>query len=159
MKITKFNELFTLFANVGVLLGIIFLAVEINQNTRTTQITAYQALTESIIDINSLILLDGDVERIRYAALTNDPNISEEDTRRYIAYLRILQRQSELAFVQFENGFIDGTLARRSMGPLLDHLGRSDLAKDFWQGVESAWPEFGQFVDELRREPQNLGEY
>jgi hypothetical protein len=70
--------------------------------------------------------------------LTNDPNISEEDTRRYIAYLRILQRQSELAFVQFENGFIDSTLARRSIGPLIDHLGRSDLAKEFWQSAETS---------------------
>ncbi len=159
MKISNFNEFFALIANVGVLIGIIFLALEINQNTRTTQITAFQALTESIIDINSLVLLDGEVEGIRYAALTNDPNMSEADIRRYIAYFRILQRQSELAFVQFENGFIDRTLAQRSISPMVDHLNRSDLAKDIWLRVESSWPEFGRFVEELRTEHQNPGEY
>ena len=151
--------MFTLLANVGVLFGIIFLVVEINQNTRTTQITAFQALTESIVEINSIVLLDPEVERIRYAALTNDPDMSESDIRRYIAYIRILQRQSELTFVQYENGFIDRTLARRSMGPMIDHLNRSDLARTFWLRVEDSWPEFGQFVEELRAEPQNPGEY
>ena len=47
----KLNHLLTLLANIGVIAGIIFLAVEINQNTDMMRAQTRSAVTGSIITL------------------------------------------------------------------------------------------------------------
>jgi hypothetical protein len=63
MNISKFNNWFTLLANVGVIAGILFLAYEIRQNTTSLQAAAIQASTE--------------VARENIMTLVNDPSLLE----------------------------------------------------------------------------------
>ena len=47
MEMEKLNQWLTLLANVGVLVGIVFLAIEIRQNTNNLEMNRQIALTEA----------------------------------------------------------------------------------------------------------------
>ena len=48
MKLTKLNDWLTLAANIGVIAGIVFLAMEINQSNKVTIAATYQARISEI---------------------------------------------------------------------------------------------------------------
>lgn len=50
MNLSKLNEWLTLIANTGVLLGIVFLALEMRQNTNMMQAQIRQGITENTLD-------------------------------------------------------------------------------------------------------------
>ena len=49
----------------------------------------------------------------------------------------MLRRQSELAYLQYENGIIDEELLIRTIGPLRDHINRSEYAREYWKALET----------------------
>ena len=94
-------------------------------------------MAEQIASYNALLLTHPEINLIRNAALNNE-SLSEKDEEQYRAFYRMLQRQSELAYLQFENGIIDEELIIRTTGPLRDHLRRSRYARSYWdRHVES----------------------
>jgi len=52
MKNINYGQTISVLANLGVIAGILFLAIEIRQNTRTAQASAYESLTSWIIEFN-----------------------------------------------------------------------------------------------------------
>ena len=117
--------------------SLIFVGMELRQNQQVAKVTAYQALAEQIASYNALLLTHPEINLIRNAALNNE-SLSEKDEAQYSAFYRMLQRQSELAYLQFENGIIDDELIIRTTGPLRDHLHRSRYARSYWdRHVES----------------------
>ncbi len=51
----KLNRWFTLFANLGVLVGIAFLVVQLQQNNTLMRATAYQDRSSDLIQINAMV--------------------------------------------------------------------------------------------------------
>ena len=58
MKLSNVNEWLTLTANIGVLAGIIFLAVEIQQNTALSRASAYRDTIQEISDWRENLMAD-----------------------------------------------------------------------------------------------------
>jgi len=56
MNLDDFNKWLTLIANVGVLTGIIFLAIELQQNTNMMQAQTRDSVTKNTLDYISIIL-------------------------------------------------------------------------------------------------------
>ena len=54
MKKIDIGQTLGIIANIGVVVGIVFLAFEISQNTRSLEVSAYQNLTSQITSINAL---------------------------------------------------------------------------------------------------------
>jgi len=55
VKTEKLNQWLTLFANIGVLVGIVFLAIEIDQNTENLEMNRQVALTEAYANRSSTV--------------------------------------------------------------------------------------------------------
>ena len=81
--------------------SLIFVDLKLRQNQQIAKVAAYQALVEQIADFNVVLLTSPEVSRIRIAALNNE-KLTNFEQDQYTAYLRMLQRQSELAFVQYQ---------------------------------------------------------
>ena len=79
--------------------SLIFVGMELRQNQQVAKVTAYQALAEQIASYNALLLTHPEINLIRNAALNNE-SLSEKDEEQYRAFYRMLQRQSELAYLQ-----------------------------------------------------------
>ena len=67
MNLERINQLLTLLANIGVMVGIIFLIIELNQNTQALRVNAIQNSTEVARQMVQMLAQDADVVRITLA--------------------------------------------------------------------------------------------
>jgi len=106
MKIEGLNHWFTLAANLGVIAGIVFLGLEIQQNTRMMQATAIQASTD--ISRQQILLFATDAETNRIAMIgTEDPtNLTPEEKQRYFWMNRSFWLGMQGLYRQWELGVL-----------------------------------------------------
>ena len=131
MKKIETNDMLQIIGMLGLIASLIFVGMELRQNQQVARVTAYQALAEQIASYNALLLSEPEITRIRISVLNNE-NLNDYEKQMYRAFFRMLKRQSELAYLQYENGIINEELLIRSLGPLRDHVTRSNYAESLW---------------------------
>lgn len=102
----KTNKWLTLVANIAVVIGIMFLALELNQNSRMMQTQTRNAITASILDFQ----FDAETSGLRALAVkaNEDPStLTVEESRRvaqlYVSNLRLWEN----IHYQYRNGVFD----------------------------------------------------
>lgn len=105
-KLQEYALLAEIISAVAIIASLLFVGVQLKQNDKTNQVSAYQALTSESIDSLYQTVLDRDVATLFAAGQAGD-ELDEIDTLRINLWFLALIRQSELAYVQFENGFIE----------------------------------------------------
>ena len=142
------------FAGSGaVLVGLVFVGLELRQNTEAVQATTLQNQTDAATEYLMLIASDADLARIAFDALTDPSQLSDMDSYRYFMLVRARWIRFQNAYLQwsrgtlseedwinFESGIcgstVRGTAARYSAS-WDDH--RTALSEDFVDFVESCW--------------------
>ena len=105
MKIEKLNTWLTLGANIGVLVGIVFLAVEVRQNSQATNAATRSHITATILD-----LLDRQRHPLVISALHKSEtgeNLTYEEIYMLDNQAHMGWRHSENVFYQYRNGLFD----------------------------------------------------
>jgi hypothetical protein len=146
MTSAKFNEWLTLIANVAVVGGIVFLAIEIRQNNELLRSESRQALVS-----NDVTSLTANLENVDvFAKLTSQEELSAEDQLRLSFMYTLDLRNREFEYFQYVNGLLDEEtwLAYRHV-IVVNHS--SDLGRSWWDVVGRGIvdPEFADLVDEL----------
>ena len=146
MTSAKFNEWLTLIANVAVVGGIVFLAIEIRQNNELLRSESRQALVS-----NDVTSLTANLENVDvFAKLTSKEELSAEDQLRLSFMYTLDLRNREFEYFQYVNGLLDEEtwLAYRHV-IVVNHS--SDLGRSWWDEVGRGIvdPEFADLVDEL----------
>lgn len=117
MNLDSLNRWMTLGANVGVLAGIIFLGIEIGQNTSAVQSESFQTRTDQLLDISTSIPQS---EQLLSAIVKLDffdnfcaPNhalaseLSAEERAAFVSFLYSNWIRFENMFYQSQSGNID----------------------------------------------------
>jgi len=146
MTSSKANEWLTLIANIAVVGGIIFLAVEISQNNDLLRSESRQALVA-----NDLLSLTQGVENADiYVKLVSDEEMSAEEQLRLSFIFALDLRNREFEYFQYVNGLLDEEtwLSYRHVILINHSTGRGRL---WWNkiGRKLVDPEFAKLVDEL----------
>lgn len=146
MTSAKFNEWLTLIANVAVVGGIIFLAIEIRQNNELLRSESRQALVS-----NDVTSLTANLENVDvFAKLASKEELSAEDQLRLSFMYTLDLRNREFEYFQYVNGLLDEEtwLAYRHV-IAVNHS--SDLGRSWWDEVGRGIvdPEFADLVDKL----------
>ena len=94
-------------ANLGVLAGIVFLAVEVRQNTRSMEVDAYEDVVAQIIDASNIYVLEPErMEEIWLNLRTPRDELSQFEATRTTAYVMNLLRHGSLVYLQYQRGVI-----------------------------------------------------
>ena len=140
-------------ANVGVIAGIVFLAIEIRQNTESLEINAYQELIAQINSQSELSLTNPEASlRFNYLADLSADDLSREDItveERLLVnnYLFLPARHGDLAYYQYEKGMLSEDRFESSLGELRNRW-CSALFRDFWpQRSFNFVSGYRQFID------------
>ena len=105
MKFENLNRWLTLGANIGVVVGIVFLIVEINQNTVATRIAARDSATQGHIDYMALAV-DQTVLAEAMAKAVADQELSYLDSYQLEVFHEIRFRHYQRVFYQYQNGVL-----------------------------------------------------
>ena len=143
----ELSKWITLLANVGVLLGIVFLAYEVQQNT-----TAIQSQTRATVfsGVQEELWKNMEYTDVTLNMLDDGRQLSPEDKVRFDAWMMASMKAREFAWLEFESGNFDPAQweQERQVRGLV--LGCS-RCRDWWKKVGRLGfsPEFVAITDDL----------
>ena len=87
MHIERIDKWFTLLANLGVLIGIVFLVVEVRQSNRIAVATTEISVRDQYRSHNELVLANDAIAELLVKAADADAEFSEVETEKLYAFL------------------------------------------------------------------------
>jgi len=157
VEMDRLNQWLTLLANIGVLVGIVFLAVEIQQNTNNLEMNRQIALTEAYANRSSTVqeaqvaaAVSPDFGEI-YVKWQRDGSEALTDVERF----RVLSWETARIF-RLESQYImweQGLLEEKFIETLRDITMRS---AEGWRDLDILWTPSGGYREEVERALQEI---
>lgn len=150
----KLNQWLTLAANLGVIAGLIFLGLEIQQNTISTRMAARENATQGHIDYLGY-LLDNTVLAHANEKLSNNQPVDNLEGNQMRIFLQMRWRHYERVYYQYRNDLIsDQEWAGFEAGIMRSFRDENDL----WRMSGNVWArdkerlsqQFAEYVEGLR---------
>lgn len=146
MDFSQLNEWLTLAANMGVLIGIIFIIVEIKQNTEVHKSDSRKALVSN--DQASLLVALDNVDI--FQKMGEPDELSQADQYRLSFIFAIDLRNREFEYFQYQSGSLDEkTWQSYKNLILMNHA--TERGRVWWDkiGRDLVNPKFGEMVDKM----------
>jgi len=124
---------------IGVVVSLLYLAVQIRQNTRSVRASTYEAFSESFRDFRNLLLANERLGSVWGKGLRSRSALSEAERAQFDALLMNFLRGVEVSFYQQANGLLDDDY----------YQGWLDEALVIWSspGPREWWSENSQFFN------------
>jgi len=143
---------------VAVVVSLVFVGYQLKQsneqaalNTRALEQTAYQQLIEGISDFNILTIENASL-RIARNKLESGEQLDSDEEDVINAFLYLAYRNGDLAYLQFEKGFIDEERLRSGMGLLVNLLSLPSVQAHWNQAKFGFTASYQIFIDGLIEE-------
>ena len=152
MKLDHLNKWLMLLANIGVIIGIVFLAIEVNQNTTVTQSSARQESLNAELWLLEQAMAHPEVATTNAGAQTFAfPDLSSEESLNVAIWHAALFRVRENLWFQYRNGVLDEQTWNSSRQVLISQLKNNPSKRQTWEfSSESFSPGFvSEINDEL----------
>jgi hypothetical protein len=153
MKSENLRGLLDLAGGAAVLIGLVFVGLELRQNTEAVEAASLQNQTDASTEFLLLIASDAELARIWFESSRHPDQLSEIDSIRYFFLSRARWLRMQNAYLQWRRGtlsdedwgFYEGLICRASeyvgivrfMNTWDDH--RFALLDSFVEFVESCW--------------------
>lgn len=147
MNIDNLNKWFMFVTNLGVLLGIVFLGIEIQQNSDLMKIQISQARADSIFAAQES-LYNSEYAIPSLMKTFADQQLSIEDSARVESMMRAMHRIQENFLLQIRAGMLPEA-SLESIRNFLNEIARSQILRDIWNSTEHIYSEdYRNFVNE-----------
>ena len=146
MKKINVGQTVGILANLGVVAGIVFLAIEIGQNNKLMRAAARDAQNERIQDYIEQVYMTPGLAEIIVKARNGAPLTDVEDLKLFKQRLRLL-RGFEVQFREYMEGNVDSLPNWKTH--FYEGQGRNLPLIEVWEEAKTALrPEFVQYVEE-----------
>jgi len=140
MSLSDLGNIGEFVSALAVVISLLYLAIQIRQNTRSLRASAHQSITSHIAELNRTIVEHGEVAAILEAGLTNPVGLSPADRRRFNAYNSARFRHYDNLYYQYRVGTLE-----RSQWNGFDALLRTHLRQP---GIVRWWEESSGFYSD-----------
>ena len=147
MNLDSLNKWLMLVANVGVIAGIFFLGIEINQNRELMQAQIRHELSQGAIDTILREAVDLETAAI-YLKGVNDEPLSPEESFRYFRFNAAWFRYIEDVFYQYRNGLYDASEYEKQINVWKDRFDIPSVVSQ-WCGSNQNYSD--ELVQEINR--------
>ena len=149
MKNLQISERLSLFANLAVVAGIIFLAVEVSQNTAMIEAQMSQGRAETAMDQAESLYNSDHLPEI-FLAMEQEQPLTDLQRVRFTAYLRAFNRNQDNLLHQVEQGFLGPTTLRSIRDAVWVELARKKAAREIWGSTRVSYSdEYVALVDSV----------
>jgi len=93
MKKIDLGQAITILANVGVIIGIVFLAIEIRYASDATRLQTIESVSAGWFHLNDAVIRDPQVARAWTVGLYNPSALSDAEAAQFSMYLRMFSNQ------------------------------------------------------------------
>ena len=116
MNLDKLNDWLTLLANVGVVVGLIALVLELRHSSQVAEVAAYQNRVAEIQEMNLELALSDDLaDLLEKFDSKGVAALSPQERRRVRAWYQVILRQMQGQYYQYQQGFLDRTVVNTTL--------------------------------------------
>ena len=138
----------TLVANLGVLAGLVFVAIELNQNTKATVSSASEQITNQSLDYFALGMDNQVIALARNKqSIGDDLSGFEQNQLWWHQYYNF--RGFENVYLQYKRGYLEQSEWDRYQRIIKSRLTTGEFAKKMWEETQQAWTD--EFIAEVER--------
>lgn len=152
MDIDKVNRWLTLIANFAVIAGIIFLGVEIQQNTQQLQVQSYQAWRAANTEMN-MAIADPELSAIAAAGHVDSTELSKDTYIAYAMFHLSLMQMAQSTHYLYQQGSLDRELWEAEMYRAAEILSLPGV-RQWWDagGRTQLTPSFAAYIENISSE-------
>ena len=146
----RLNKWLSLFANLGVVAGLVFLAVELSQNTKATIAAASDELTNQSLEFFSLGIDNQVLARALHKQSMGE-DLDAFELNQIWRHQYVNFRVFENAYLQYRRGYYDQTEWDRYRRIIAGRLTKDLIARQMWEDSHGKWTvEFAAEVNAIR---------
>ena len=146
MKMSVLNHWLSLTANLGVIAGIVFLGIEIQQNTSVTRSIAAQEISNTSVEFFMRVAESPDLARVVMVAEKDPGALSELEIVQYAYVTGAIFLLVEGAYKQFQLGFLTET-SWKPYEKLIKNILSNPVSRIWWVNGSTVFsPEFETMV-------------
>ena len=138
MKKLDPGQVLQMLANFAVLIGIMFLAVEINQSTEATRASSRDAAVDQALSFFEQRLDNEVIARAEFKLLSGD-ELDAFESYQLASFQYFNFRTFENIFIHYENGLFSQSEWVKYRGILVEVLESNEIAMELWNATPSHW--------------------
>ena len=136
---------------IAVVVSLLYLAIQIRQNTRSLRSSAHQSITVHIAELNRTIVENREIASILERGFRDLALLSDEEQRRFNAYNSARFRHYDNLYYQYRTGMLEESQWNGLSNLLAFHLLQPGL-KSWWRDVIPFYSvEFVEYVNDLQK--------
>lgn len=148
MNAQKVNAWLSLAANVGVVIGLVLLIIEIRQNTEMMRAQINQSRTDTAL-FQQYSMSDTDYMAPIIAKTMRGEELSDEELIRYDARMRAFNRNQDNNLWQYNRGYLGENTPGSIKGAVRAVIGSTEIGISTWDRQKYSYTdEYVAFVDE-----------
>jgi len=149
MTLAEISQISQMVGSAAVVASLIFVGVQLRQNTKATQASSHHAVSEALNRINLLWARNGDVARIWLLGMQDRGTLTPEDRWRFDSTLRAYLHVCETMYMQAVLGAGDsGIVIAEENG--IKSVFSSASVKEWWRENPFGFsPEFRNYVGKV----------
>jgi len=146
MTLSDLASIGSFVSGIAVLVSLVYLSLQIRQNTKHSQALIQQGRAARIAD-TSLRLAELAASEGLERCFQGSPDVSENDVRRFIFMCRAIFISAEDSFFQNRQGLLDGAAFESFVSSLQAGMGAPGIATAWMLTREMYEPQFRDFID------------
>ena len=136
-------------ANVGVIAGIVFLAIEINQNTEMMEAQMSQARTEAAM-AEAQSIYNSEYVLPLLDSIDQGQSLTNMERQRFAHYLRAFNRNQDNQLWQYRQGLLGENIPRSIRSAVRAELAARPLAREIWASTKDIYTDdYVEMVDAI----------
>ena len=148
MNLEHFANLADIVSSIGVVVSLIYVSVQIRQNTRAQKAATYNALTSNTVAILSPLLADPGITEFIVRVQSNPDTATPAEKLRFHTFLLIGFRHWDNLYFQYRSGALDEGMWR-SYDRTMDKWMDNDAWRQWFRDNGSSFsPELGDLLRE-----------
>ena len=149
MTLAEVSQISQTVGSVAVVASLIFVGVQIRQNTKATRAASHHAVSEALNQVNLLWARNGEVSRIWLAGISDRRALTPEDRWRFDSTMRAYLHVCETMYTQADLGAGDLGIVTAEEGGIKSVFS-SDGVREWWAENPFGFsPEFRKYVERL----------
>jgi hypothetical protein len=142
----------------GVIVTLIYLSVQLRQNTKASRLAAIQAANENSSRFSEMITSDPELGELVWRGLGAPDTLDPSEKRRFIGALNVFMRREAVAFYLHKEGIMPEELWAARMGALTGTLNQPGTLLYLDLAGDSLPADFRAFLIGVTAQPSTLSE-
>jgi len=147
MKADHINRWLTLVANIGVIFGLILVALELQQNSELMRVQINQARADSAMASNEHSFNSDYIPPI-LAKIRQGEDLSVEERIRFVDYFRAMNRNQDNVLSQYDAGMLGENTPRSIITYVCQFIHGSEASRAAWEHTRGGYTDrYIRFVE------------